>query len=80
MTARSMSWAAAAARFAGVVIGAMIASWSAVITPATQAAATAGRWDSARPLRTSSPAARGERWPCPRSQEAIVFCPSCSGA
>ena len=80
ISVRSTPSSAAAARLAGVVIGAMIASWSAVIPPATQAAATAGRWGSARPLRTSRPAARGARWPCPRSQEAIVFSPSCSGA
>src|SRR5215203_4286619 len=33
MTPSSMPWSAAAARFAGVVIGAITVSWSAVIKP-----------------------------------------------
>jgi hypothetical protein len=66
--------------FSGATTGATADTWSAVIAPAAQPAATFGSCCSVRPLRTSWAAAAGDSRQCPRSQDAIVFSPSCSGA
>ena len=62
------------------VTGAITATCSAVTRPAANAAATAGRCSSARPVPTSRCAAAGESRPCPRSQDCMVVSPSCSAA
>ena len=78
--ARSTPAAAAAARCSSRATGAITATASAVTRPAANAAATAGRCSSARPDATSRCAAAADSRPCPRSQDCIVFAPSCSEA
>ena len=75
-----MPWSAALATFCGWVTGAITAIWSAVISPAANPAATAGRCSRVRPARTVAKLVLADSRQCPRSQEAIDFSPSCSGA
>ncbi len=77
---RSTPWAAARARGPGATARAATATCSADTSPAFCASASAGRDSSARPLRTTRDASDDDSRQCPRSHDAIDFCPSRSGA
>src|SRR4051794_25238925 len=80
IAARSTPCAAAAASSPGRATGAITAACAAVTVPSPNAAATAGRCSSARPVATSFVAAPPDSRACPHSHDVMLFLPSDSAA